>query len=129
MERMDAIAQALADPSVRGWYLVFCLTLMYLPLVGLAIWFHRNIKKSAGGRALMARQRGSNVRARASLGDAALTAGEGVSMARDISAGRYGKQAKTMMTRVYWITGIWVALNAVTFGILIWADEINRAVE
>ena len=122
---MDAIALALADPGVRDWYLAFCLALMFLPMLGLSIWFHRNINKSAGGRALMARQRGSNVRARASLGDAALTAGEGVSMARDIRAGRYGKQAKTMMSRVYWITGIWIALNAIAFGILIWADTAH----
>ena len=127
---MDAIAQALADPGVRDWYLAFCLALMFLPMVALSIWFHRNINKSAGGRALMARQRGSsNVRARASLGDAALTAGEGVSMAKDISAGRYGKQAKTMMSRVYWVVGAWVLVNAIAFGILIWADEINRVVE
>lgn len=48
---------------------------------------------------------------------------------RDIQAGRYGQHAKAMMTRVYWICGAWVLLNVVAFGILIWADEINRVAE
>jgi hypothetical protein len=48
---------------------------------------------------------------------------DGVSIMRDINAGRYGQHAKAMMTRVYWFTGAWVVLNAIAFGILIWADD------
>jgi hypothetical protein len=126
---MNAIAHALADPTVRGWYLTACLALMILPMAVLSIWFHRGIGKSSGGRELMRRQRGSRAWARGSLGDAAYNAGDGISIMRDINAGRYGKHAKAMMGRVYWFVAAWIALNAVAFGILIWADEINRVVE
>jgi len=63
------------------------------------------------------------------LADAAYNAGDGASIMRDIRAGRYGQHAKAMMTRVYWFTGAWFLLNAIAFGILIWADEINRVVD
>ncbi|ODS00448.1 hypothetical protein AUC69_00850 [Methyloceanibacter superfactus] len=126
---MDAIAHALADPGTRSWYLIGCLALLALPMAALAIWFHRGIKQSSGGRALMRRQRGARTWARGSLADAAYNAGDGVSIMQDIRAGRYGQHAKAMMTRVYWITGAWVLLNTIAFGILIWADEINRVVE
>jgi len=126
---MNAIAQSLADPSVRGWYLIGCLALLFLPMVMLAVWFHRGIGKSSGGRALMQRQKGARTWARGSLADAAYNAGDGVSIMQDIHAGRYGQHAKSMMTRVYWLCGAWVLINALAFGILIWADEVNRIVE
>jgi hypothetical protein len=129
MTLMDTIAHALLDPAVRGWYLIGCLALLILPMVALSVWFHRGIRHSPGGRALMQRQRGARTWARASLADAAYNAGDGVSIIQDINAGRYGQHAKAMMTRVYWFTGAWVVLNAIAFGILIWADEINRVVE
>ncbi|ODS02999.1 hypothetical protein AUC71_12150 [Methyloceanibacter marginalis] len=125
---MDAIAHAFLDPTVRGWYLIGCLALLLLPMMALAVWFHRGIRHSPGGRALMQRQRG----ARTCAGDARrrrLHAGDGASIMRDINAGRYGQHAKAMMTRVYWFTGAWVVVNAIAFGILIWADEINRVVD
>ncbi len=77
----------------------------------------------------MQRQQGARTWARASLADAAYNAGDGVSIIQDINAGRYGQHAKAMMRRVYWCTGAWVVLNAIAFGILIWADEINRVVD
>ncbi|HUU65682.1 MAG TPA: hypothetical protein VMW57_00155 [Methyloceanibacter sp.] len=56
---MQAIAHALSDPGTRGWHLVGCLALLMLPMVALAVWFHRGIGRSSGGRALMRRQRGA----------------------------------------------------------------------
>ena len=129
MTPMDAIAHAFLDPTVRGWYLIGCLALLLLPMMALAVWFHRGIRHSPGGRALMQRQRGARTWARGTLADAAYNAGDGASIMRDINAGRYGQHAKAMMTRVYWFTGAWVVVNAIAFGILIWADEINRVVD
>jgi hypothetical protein len=126
---MNAIAHALSDPVVRDWYLIGCLALLILPMVMLSVWFHRGIRHSSGGRALMRRQRGARLWARGSLADAAYNAGDGASIMQDIRAGRYGQHASAMMTRVYWFTGAWVLVNALAFGILIWADEINRVVE
>jgi len=31
------------------------------------------------------------------------------------------------MSRVYWVVGLWIAVNAVAFGILIWADAVAPA--
>lgn len=126
---MDAIAQALRDPAVRHWYVMGCFALMILPMAALSIWFHRGIGKSSGGRDLMRRQRGARTWARGTLADAAFNAGDGISIMRDVNAGRYGKHAKAMMNRVYWFTAAWIVLNAIAFGILIWADEINRVID
>jgi hypothetical protein len=126
---MNAIAEALADPATRAWYVAACFALMILPMIALSVWFHRGIGKSSGGRDLMRRQRGARTWARGSLADAAYNAGDGFSIMRDIRAGRYGEHAKTMMGRVYWLVGAWIVLNVIAFGVLIWADEINRVLE
>ena len=52
--------------------------------------------------------------------------GEGWSMARDIEAGRYGEEVKSLQRVAYWFTAVWVLAAAVSFGVLIWADEVNR---
>jgi hypothetical protein len=98
----SSIAEALSDPGFRDLYLIFCVALFFLPMVVLSIWFHRGINKSPGGRQFMERQRGSRVWVRGSLPDAAYNAGDGVSIMRNISSGRYGNRAKMMMGRVYW---------------------------
>ena len=48
-------------------------------------------------------------------------------MARDIEAGRYGARAKAMQHIVYWVCGGWVIALTICFGLLIYADEVNRA--
>jgi hypothetical protein len=51
---------------------------------------------------------------------------EASEMAKDIAAGRYGDVARAMQNRVYWFFGLWVLANAIAFGLLLWADEVNR---
>jgi hypothetical protein len=121
---MDAVAQALADPGTRGWYLVFCFALLVLPMLALSIWFHRGIEAGPGGRALMARHR--STQSWASRFNAARSLADGLAIARDVKSGRYGKWVKIRMRRVYWISGLWAAANIIAFGILSWADEVNR---
>jgi hypothetical protein len=125
---MDDLARAFADPAVRGWYLAFCFALLVLPMVAMAIWYHLNIKKTPGGRALMDEQNSRRVRAHGSPGDAIRNLVHASGMAGDIASGKYGVAARTMQTRVYWISGAWLAANVVAFGLLLWADEVNRAV-
>jgi hypothetical protein len=48
-------------------------------------------------------------------------------MARDIARGRYGSAAASTQKRVYWFFGLWVLANVLAFGLLFWADEVNRA--
>jgi hypothetical protein len=48
------------------------------------------------------------------------------SMARDIAACKYGNTARMMQNRIYWFIGFWLLANMIGFGILLWADEVNR---
>lgn len=111
----------LADPTVRDWYLGFCVTLMIVPMAAVSTWYHIRIRRTPGGRELMARQaRSSPSRVKPDLA-------EGIGMARDIAAGRYGDAAKAMQRKVYWVVGIWVVALTLALGLLFYADEVNRA--
>ena len=96
---MNTLLTALGDPTIRSWYLAFCVALMALPMVGLAWWYHAAIRKTEGV--------------------------EAAAMARDIASGKYGK-AGTIQNRVYWMAGLWVLANFVVLSLLLWADEVNR---
>lgn len=115
---MQDLLQALGDPAIRGWYLVFCFALLVLPMILLSYWYHRRIAQTAGGRALMQRQRASMIRPYFS---------DGVEIARDIASGRYGQSARTMQNKIYVFVGCWIVVNVIAFGILLWADEVNRS--
>ncbi len=52
---MNAIAQSLADPTVRGWYLGFCLALVLLPMVALAFWYRSRAKQNSVDRSMLLR--------------------------------------------------------------------------
>lgn len=122
---MQSIAAALSDPAVRGWYLLVCFALMVLPMVALAVWYHRTIRKSAGGRALMERQaRTPAMNIPTAVERNLRVAGH---MARDISAGQYGAHVRRIQNRTYLVVAVWLLVNTIAFGILIWADEVNRA--
>lgn len=114
---MDALFDAFRDESFRSSYVIFAFAVMVLPMAALSWWYHTNIRKTPGGRALMQRQKA-----------APRHLASGVQMAREISRGKYGDAAKQMQTRVYWIVGLWVAALIVVFGLLLWADEVNRMV-
>jgi hypothetical protein len=121
---MQSIANALSDPVARGWYLAFCFALMVLPMIALSAWYHLGIRRTAGGRALMKRQTGNP--ARSSITGAVRSTAEAGRMARDIAAGKYGAEVRAMQNRTYVIVALWLVANVVAFGILFWADEINR---
>lgn len=114
---MDALFDAFRDESFRSSYLIFAFAVMVLPMAALSWWYHTNIRKMPGGRALMQRQNA-----------APRHLASGVQMASEISRGKYGDAAKQMQTRVYWIVGLWVVALIVVFGLLLWADEVNRVV-
>lgn len=123
---MGPLFDALADPAIRGWYLAFCFALMVLPMAALAWWYHAHIGRSEGGRRLMRRQARTPPYPRGGLGLAQRNLWEAWSMGRDVASGRYGGQARRLQARVYWVVGLWLLANALAFGILIWADEVNR---
>jgi hypothetical protein len=104
--------------------LAFCFALMVLPMIALSAWYHLRIRRSEGGRALMRRQAGNHPRT--SITGAAQSAAEAGRMARDIATGKYGAEVRTMQNRTYVIVAIWLVAILVAFGILFWANEINR---
>lgn len=121
------IAGTIASIAMSDWYVMFCMAVMVLPMIAIAIWYHGNIAGSEGGRELMQRQNAKPVKTRGSPNDAVRNVEEGVSMARDIESGRYGQHAKTMQHKVYRYVGLWLLANAVAFGLLIWAVNVTRA--
>lgn len=80
---MDAIAQALADPLVRGLYLGVCLALVVVPLVALWLWYRKRLAENTVDR--------------------------------------------DMAVRVALLTLLWMVVNAGALGVLMWADQVNRA--
>jgi len=52
---MNAIAQALADPMVRAWYLGFSLVLVLLPMAALWLWYRKRLKAEAVDKGMLLR--------------------------------------------------------------------------
>jgi len=95
-------------------------------MIALTYWYHSRINLTEGGRDLMRRHSGTSARLGGSFGRNAQGISEAISMVRDIASGKYGSEARMMQNRVYWVIGLWLLANAIGFGILLWADEVNR---
>ncbi len=121
---MDSILAALADPAARDLYLAACVAVLVLPIVAITWWYHANIRKTRGGRALMQRQNEVGVSRHPAAAGRMLR--EAFDMSRDIEADAYGGHARQMQQLVYVMMGLWLVVVCVMFGILIWADEVNR---
>jgi len=52
---VNAIAQALADPVIRGWYLGFSLALLVVPMAALWLWYRKRAKEGTVDRAMAVR--------------------------------------------------------------------------
>ncbi len=115
---MDTILRALSDPTFRVCYLVSCFALMVLPLIVLSRWFHSRVCDTKGGRDLMEQH------ARTALWGYRI--GDAGRMAKAVAAGRHGTKVRQLLNRTYWLIGCWLILNIISFGVLIWADEVNR---
>ena len=112
-QMLDTILTALADPTIREWYTVFHFTITVLPMIGLFYWYYSGIRKTEGGRELLAAQ---------------ARAGRGVHarIVKDIAAGRYGARVKQMTNRTYWLGGVWAIINLSSFGILFWSHQLKH---
>ena len=115
---MQSVAGVLADPLTRTVYLVFCGMLLVAPMIVLAIWYRARIRRMPGGDAVQREQARIGVRTSRDW--------QAIGLVREIAAGRYGAEIRTLLNTVYIVAAIWVLLNAAFFGILIWADEVNR---
>lgn len=122
---MDGIFAALADPATRDVYLAACFTVMVVPIIAIALWYHAAIDKTPGGRALMKRQNEIGVSRNPVFALRILV--DALRMGRDIKAGLYGEQPRRMQRQVWVMIGAWIVALVVMFGILIWADAVHRA--
>lgn len=113
---MESVIEAFKDPTFRFWYVNIGFAIMVLPMAVLSWWYHSNIKRTPGGQALMAEHR--------SVGSRNVAGGR--RMMRDVARGKYGGMARHMQNRVAWVCGIWVLVLVVYFGLVLWADEVNR---
>ena len=116
---MHAIAIALADPVVRMVYLVFGCALLIVPMIALGIWYHRQMKRLPGGNAVLKQQQ--------QVGTDIGTLGPAIDFGRAIAAGRYGPDIRQLQNTMYLLVGLWLVINALVFGVFIWADEVNRS--
>lgn len=121
-----ALLRFISDPAVRDWYILGCFALMVAPMILLTVWYHSNIGKTEGGRRLMQRHNQSPINPRGSLNQATRSVREAGAMAGDIEKGAYGTEARSMQHKVYLVCGLWALANIAAFGLIIWADEVNR---
>ena len=110
----ETFAHWLHDDTFLNVYLGVLVAVMVLPMVMLTRWYHGNINKTEGGRKLMERQNASGTR----------NLGAGIGMMHDISAGRYGAEARQMQSRVYVYVLAWVLAVGAVAGLMITAQAV-----
>jgi len=111
-------AHWLHDGTFLSIYIGVLIAVMVLPMVMLARWYHGKINATTGGRDLMKRQNAVRVGPHSQRGT-----GDAAGMARDISSGRYGEDAKRMQNRVYIICLGWILGIVALAGPLIYAQS------
>ena len=114
----ETFAKWLHDDTFSLAYSLALFFVMTAPMLLLARWYHRNIGKTEGGRRLMDRQNAGMVGPRRLTG-----VEDGLPIARDIAAGRYGPEAKRMQSRVYVVSIVWLLAVGLMAGLMIAAQE------
>jgi hypothetical protein len=114
---MDAIFHLFKDESFRLWYTAGIFVLLLLPLP--VAWWHRSrMKRTPGGRAVLARQK--------AIGPYAHRYGDASRLVDDIKRGIHGPDARAQHLRVTRFLVLWIAAVTLAAGLMIWADEANR---
>ncbi|MGF1650081.1 MAG: hypothetical protein ACFCUN_06500 [Hyphomicrobiaceae bacterium] len=121
---VDRLADIIQDPAAELAAILLAMVLLAGPMIWLAIWYHRTLRKTADGRALLDENskwpaNPHRLSARSLTGAAR--------MARDIQRGRYGAKVRAVQKRTYWVIGLWVCLNVAAFALLFAAQERNKA--
>ena len=111
---MAEIRELFFHPSSHSVYYV-ALALIILPMLILARWYHARIRRTRGGRELMRRQSVSG----RDINQASDSIVEGMDMARDIGAGRYGDDVRQIHNAVYLWVSVWIATLLLVFGLFI----------
>lgn len=111
---IETIAIALRDDTVFKIYIAAMMAVMVGPMVLLTIYYHANISRSDGGKALMREQA---KHAPGVSGGTAANLGATGRMAKDISAGRYGQSVRRLQNKTYLFVALWLAANIVMWAI------------
>jgi hypothetical protein len=88
------LVELLQQDAVQPYYIGLCMAMMVLPMLGLAIWFHRRIGDSEGGRRLM-RENGKvpPTRSRSPIA-AGRQLGHAAALFKSIQSGAYGGEVR-----------------------------------
>jgi hypothetical protein len=114
----ETFALWLHNDAFRLAYALILAAVLGLPMIFIARWYHGNIRQTEGGRRLMERQNAGRVGPRSLRG-----VDDGIGLARDISAGRYGDHAKRTQGRVYVYVLAWMIAVLVVAGLMIAAQH------
>lgn len=117
---MESLARWTAGDGVRDLWLILSCAVLILPMVGLSVWYHRQIGRTVGGRRLMADQNAHRPR----VGDPGLRAGG--RMARKIRSGSYGRHARRLHNRVYLWVALWLVSCTILFGLMVWGSALEQ---
>jgi hypothetical protein len=115
---ISLLADAIRDPTVFKVYLWLAMGVMVGPMILLTVWYHARIGRTEGGRRLMQDQRYFDAGGKTPRG--------AVRMARGLSRGNYGDDARRLQNRTYVYVLGWVLANVIVFGALFWAIETNH---
>jgi len=115
---MTTILALFSNDTFHLCYSIMGAALMLLPMLGLSRWYHASMRRTARGRAAVERQR--------AIGPYARELGAGLNLGRALTRGRYGGAAQAIYKRALLFTAVWIAVVTVWWGLLIWADEMNK---
>ncbi|HRD76591.1 MAG TPA: hypothetical protein PK264_11725 [Hyphomicrobiaceae bacterium] len=111
------LADAIRDQTFLKVYLCVGLAIMLLPVIVLTVMYNVGIRRTPGGRRLLKEQNRPGT---------SRSSGTAIVMARDITRGVYGEDARRLQNRTYWLFGAWLLAVVLVFGALIWAQDINK---
>lgn len=115
----------LQQDAVQPYYIGLCMATMILPMLGLAIWFHRRIGNTEGGRRLMRdHDKVPPTRTRSPI-TAGRQLGHAAAMLKGINAGAYGSEVKATYRVVWIVVALWLAANALVWGLPLYALSVH----
>ncbi len=111
------LVELLQQDAVQPYYIGLCMAMMVLPMLGLAIWFHRRIGDSEGGRRLM-RENGKvpPTRSRSPIA-AGRQLGHAAALFKSIQSGAYGGEVRATYKVVWIVVALWLLANALVWGL------------
>ena len=125
---LEELVRFVAREDVLPFYMMLCIAVMVLPMLGLAIWVHRGIGRTEGGRRLMRDHGNAPMRSRSPV-HSARQIGQAAAASKAVNAGYYGQTVKSTYKTVWVIVGLWLLANILVWGLPIYGQAINNQSE